>query len=89
MEFDPNNPVIKLCVQAMDMEAEGRPEEAGGLFLQAWNENDFEKFTAVFVAQHQNGSKQLCSLELKINNDSVKGAFPSLYLNIAKCHAIR
>ena len=96
MEFNPNNPVIKLCVQAMDMEAEGKPEEAGRLFLQAWNEatNDFEKFTAAhFVAQHQKKiSDKLKWLEtalqfaLKINDDSVKGAFPSLYLNIAKCH---
>ena len=96
MEFNPNNNVVKLCVQGMDLEGKDKPEEASRLFLQAWNEatNDFEKFTAAYyVARHQkNVPDKLKWLEtalqfaLKINNDSVKGAFPSLYLNIAQCY---
>lgn len=96
MEFNPNNNIIKLCVQGMDMEGKGKPEEASRLFLQAWNEatNDFEKFTAAhYVARHQKDvSDKLKWLEtalqlaLKINNDTVKGAFPALYSNIAKCY---
>jgi len=96
MEFNPNNNVIKLCLQGMDMEEKGKPEEASRLFLQAWNEatNNFEKFTAAhYVARHQqNAPNKLKWLEtalefaLKINNASVKGAFPSLYSNIAKCY---
>ncbi len=96
MEFDPNNNVIKLCVQGMDMEEKGKPEEAGRIFLQAWNEaiNDFEKFTAAYyLAQHQkNVRDKLKWLEtslqfaLKINDVTVQGAFPSLYSNIAKCY---
>jgi rifampin ADP-ribosylating transferase len=96
VEFNPNNNIVKLCLQGMDMEEKGKPEEAGRLFLQAWNEatNDFEKFTAAhYVARHQkNVSDKLKWLEtalqfaLKTNNESVKGAFPSLYANIAKCY---
>jgi len=96
MEFNPNNNVIKLCIEAMGMEEKGQPEEASKLFLLAWNEasNDFEKFIAAYyVARHQeNTSDKLKWLEtalqfaLKVNNDSVKGAFPSLYSNIAKCY---
>jgi len=96
MEFNPNNNVVKLCLQGMDMEGRHKPEEASRLFLQAWNEatNDFEKFTAAYyVARHQkNVPHKLEWLEtalqfaLKINNGIVKGAFPSLYLNIAKCY---
>ena len=96
MEFSPNNNVVKLCVQGMDMEGKGKPNEASRLFLQAWNEatNDFEKYTAAYyVARHQkNVSDKLKWLEtalqfaLKINNDTVRGAFPSLYLNIARCY---
>ena len=96
MEFNPNNNVIKLCVQGMDMEEKGKPEEASKLFLQAWNEatNDFEKFIAAYyVARHQkNVPDKLKWLEtslqfaLKINDDTVKAAFPSLYSNIAKCY---
>ena len=96
MEFNPNNNVIKLCIEAMTMEEKAQQAEASRLFLQAWNEatNDFEKFTAAYyVARHQkNTSDKLKWLEtalqfaLKVNNDSVKGAFPSLYSNIAKCY---
>ena len=96
MEFNPNNNVAKFCVQGMDMEEKGKPEEASRLFLQAWNEatNDFEKYTAAYyVARHQqNVPDKLKWLEtalqfaLKINNESVSGAFPSLYSNIAKCY---
>ena len=96
MEFNPNNNIIKLCMEGIAMEEKGKPEQAGKLFLQAWNEstNDFEKFTAAYyVARHQkNVSDKLSWFEtalqfaLKINNITVKGAFPSLYLNIAKCY---
>ena len=96
MEFNPNNNVIKLCIQGMEMEGNDKQEEASRLFLQAWNEarNDFEKFLAAhYVARHQkNVPDKLKWLEtalqfaLKINNDAVKAAFPSLYLNIAKCY---
>ena len=80
----------------MDFEGKGKPGEASKLFLQAWNEatNDFEKYIAAYyVARHQkNVSDKLKWLEralqfaLKINDDSVKAAFPSLYSNIAKCY---
>src|SRR5437868_15318749 len=96
MDFNPNNKIIKLCIQGMQLEGEGKPEEASRLFLQAWNEstNDFEKFTAAhYVARHQeNVSDQLKWLEtalhsaLNVNDDAVKGAFPSLYSNIPKCY---
>ena len=96
MEFNPNNNVIKLCIEAMAMEEKGQPAEASRLFLQAWDEatNDFEKFIAAYyVARHQkNISDKLKWLEtalqfaLKINDVAVTSAFPSLYSNIAKCY---
>src|SRR5215210_3889037 len=80
----------------MDLEEKGKPEEASRIFHQAWNEatNDFEKFIAAYyVARHQkNISDKLCWLQtalqfaLKINDESVKSAYHSLYLNIAKCY---
>jgi tetratricopeptide (TPR) repeat protein len=89
MEFNPNNHVVKRCLQGMDMEEKGKPEEAGRLFLQAWNEatNDFEKFTAAhYVARHQKNvpdklkwHETALQFALKINNNT-------LYLNIAKCY---
>ncbi len=96
MEFDPNNKVVKLCLQGMELEGKGKPEEASGIFLQAWNEatNDFEKFLAAYyVARRQKDVRdQLKWLEtalrlaLKINTDAVKSALPALYSNIAQCY---
>ena len=96
MEFSPTNNIVKLCLQGMRMEEDGKSEEASKLFLQAWDEAkyDFEKFiSAHYVAKHQtSAADRLRWLEnalhfaLEINDDSVKSAFPSLYSKIAKCH---
>ena len=96
MEFNPSNPVIKLCVQGMGLEDKGEAEKASRIFLQAWNEatNDFEKFTAAYyVARHQeNVRDKLRWLEISlqyalgINDEAVKAAFPFLYSNIAQCY---
>lgn len=96
MEFDPTNNVVKRCLQGMDMEAKDKPEEASKLFLQAWNEatNDLEKFLAAYyLARHQKSVQDKLHLlntalkyALAINGDSVNGALPALYLNIAKCY---
>ena len=96
MEFDPDNTVVKLCLLGMAMQDKGEADEGNKLFLQAWNEAtyDFEKFiSAHFLARHQKDiSGRLHWFEtalqfaLKINDVTVKSAFPSLYSNIAKCY---
>ncbi len=96
MEFSPNNNIVKLSLQGMDMEEKGKSEDASKIFLQAWNEatDDLEKFIAAhYVARYQKSiSEKLKWLEtalrfaLNINNETVKSAFPYLYLNIAKCY---
>ena len=80
----------------MEMEGKGKPEDASGLFLQAWNEatNDFEKYIAAYyVARHQDNVRdKLKWLEtalrfaLKVNNEAVISAFPGLYSKIAECY---
>jgi len=94
MYLEPCNKTVKLCAEGMDLEGEGKNEEAAKVFLQAWEQasDDKEKFTAAhYVARHQeNVADKLVwdeialDLALKIKDDSVKGAYPSLYLNIAK-----
>ena len=96
MEFSPTNHVVKLCLQGMAMEDQGKPDEAAIFFKQAWDEstNDFEKFLAAYyVARHQETVEdKLKWLEttlkfaLDINDESVKAAFPSIYSKIAKCY---
>lgn len=96
MEFSPNNNVVKLCLQGMALEDEGKPEEASRIFLQAWNEaaDDFEKFIAAhYVTRHQRcvadklkWLETSLQLALKIDSDYTKGVLSSLYLNIAECY---
>lgn len=96
MEFSPFNKVVKLCLQGMSMEEQGHPEEALQLFQQGWQEatDDLEKFlTAHYISRHQKTvSDRLKWLETtlqlgqKINDDTVKSAFPAIYLNISKCY---
>jgi len=96
IQFDPRNNIVQLCLQGMGMDDNGKPEDASLLFLKAWSEStdDFERFlSAYFVARHQeNVSDRLKWLEtslefaIKLNDEAVKSALPSLYVNIAKCH---
>ena len=96
MEFDPNNNIVKLCLQGMASEGKNEPEEAIRLFLQAWNEatNDFEKYLAAYyVTRHRESipdklqwAETTLQFALKVNSLAVNGVFPSLYSNIAKCY---
>ena len=96
MEFSPFNSIVKRCLQGMEMEAKGSPEEANKLFRQGWEEaaNEFEKFLAAYyVARHQpTVSDHLhwltIALEhaLKADNEATKSALPTLYSQIAACY---
>ncbi len=96
MTFDPENIVVRLCAEGMSSEGLGQPEEAKALFEKAWTEahTDFEKFIAAhYLARHQNDTngklrwdETALEFALKINSDSIKAFYPSLYLNIGKCH---
>jgi rifampin ADP-ribosylating transferase len=95
MEFNPNNNIVKLCLQGMDLEEKGKLEEASGIFLQAWNEaaDDFEKFIAAhYVTRHQKDVSDKLKwvetslrLALKMDSDYAKGVLSSLYLKKARC----
>ena len=96
MDFDPNNEVVKLCAQGMQKEGNLEYDEAGTLFLQAWEKatTDFEKFVAAhYLAKHQDltenklkWDEKSLSFALKINDQDMLSNYPSLYLNIAKCY---
>lgn len=96
MKFDPNNIVIKLCMIGMSLEESGNIEDASTMFYKAWNEaaDDYEKFIAAYhLARHQKSiTDKLKWMEtslqcaLNINDDNVKSAYSTLYLNIAKCY---
>lgn len=96
MQMDPNNKIVKICAEGMAAEGKGENETAFTLFKQAWTEagDDFEKFIAAhYVARHQTSVEdklkwdETClQLAKKLNDESVKTFYPSLYLNIGKCY---
>ena len=96
LTLDSNNKVVKLCAEGMELEGQGKKNEALQLFQRAWNiaTNDFEKFTSAhYVARHQESTEKklqwdetALNLALMINGDNIKVALPPLYLNVAKCY---
>ncbi|MBE6043159.1 MAG: NAD(+)--rifampin ADP-ribosyltransferase [Clostridium thermopalmarium] len=96
IKFDPNNAIIKLCMSGLGLEDSGNSEDAITMFHKAWHEatNDYERFIASYhIARIQRSisnklkwMKTSLQCALKINDDNVKSAYSTLYLNIAKCY---
>jgi tetratricopeptide (TPR) repeat protein len=96
MDFNKDNKVAQLCAKGMELEGQGQLTKASKLFDEAWNiaTADVEKFTAAhYVARHQKSISDKLKWDetalkhaLNLNNDTVKGTLPSLYLNIGKCY---
>jgi len=96
MNFDTNNEVVQLCAKGMQKEGNLEYDEAGILFLQAWEKatSDFEKFVAAhYLARHQDSTEnklkwdeKSLSFALKIKDKGMLSNYSSLYLNIAKCY---
>jgi hypothetical protein len=94
MQFDPNNAIVKLCVQGLEYEGLGQKERAMSYYCLAWEQatTDFEKFTAAhYLARHQTDPvkelewNQLALQHAKlVDRDTMKQYYPSLYLNIVK-----
>ncbi|GAB3491222.1 hypothetical protein GCM10027341_03930 [Spirosoma knui] len=93
MQFDPNNPIVQLCVKGIELEGEN-PQQAKSLFLQAWNQasTEVEKFMAAhYLARHQNSvteklkwDQKALQLALQIQDATITASYPSLYLNVGK-----
>jgi len=96
MQFDPENKVIKLCVDGMNAESRGAYDEAVRLFQSAWDQsaNDFERFTSAhYLARNQQAPEDRLKWNLKalgyaraIEDEDMKVHYPSLYLSIAKSY---
>ena len=78
------------------MEAKGNREEAGNLFVQAWNEatDDFEKYLAAYCLARQQTDvsaklkwfETALELALRVDDHSTNSALPSIYSNLARCY---
>jgi tetratricopeptide (TPR) repeat protein len=96
MEFDSANHVVRLCVQGMVLDAQGKGEEAQAVFGQARETagNDFERFLAMyFVAKQQIKTEERLhcyeeSLRFAISAGSLsaQSAYSTLYGQIAQCY---
>ncbi|HPL54499.1 MAG TPA: NAD(+)--rifampin ADP-ribosyltransferase [Bacillota bacterium] len=96
IKFDSNNVVIRLCMSGMRLEDSGDIEDAITMFCKAWHEatDDYERFIAAYYLARQQKSitdklkwmETSLQCALNINDDNVKSAYSTLYLNIAKCY---
>ena len=94
--MDPNNPVVKLCIQGTQAEYQGLIEQARACYRQAWEiaRNDYEACVAAhYVARHQEDPRE----RLRWNqvaldrasacaDEGVREFFPSLYLNMGQSY---
>ncbi|MGW2839241.1 hypothetical protein ACWCWD_15750 [Streptomyces sp. NPDC001493] len=94
--MDPDNPVIALCAQGMQAEAEGRDADAARLFEQAWESaaDDYEACVAAhYLARHQptpertlHWNRECLHRADLVGDERVAAFYPSLHLNMAKAH---
>lgn len=97
-EFSPFNPIVKLCLQGMEMEEKQNKEAALEFFLQAWASatDDFEKYLSAYYVARQQASTadQLRWLEItvqhaqKVHDPAVDSAFSAIYNKLAHCYSI-
>lgn len=91
--IDPENPVVKLCIQITQAEFQGMLEDARQLADQAWNasRDDFEACMAAhYVAHFQKSPQEKLRWNLEAlrradaAGEQVRDFYPSLYLNLGQ-----
>lgn len=95
MLFDPDNPIVRLCAEGMEMEGMGNSDVASQFYKKAWDlaSNNLEKMVAAhyFARQQKNGIEKLkwdelaLDLAISINDKKIQALYPSLHLNIGQC----
>ena len=96
--MDPNNPVVKLCAEGMQAEAQGRNTAALELFTQAWeaSQDDYEACMAAhYLARQQTTPQDVLRWNQEalqraeaVNDERVEGFYPSLYLNMGYSYEV-
>jgi tetratricopeptide (TPR) repeat protein len=94
--MDPNNPVVKLCMDGMAGEARGRFDDARKLFEQAWSvcQDDYDACMAAhLLARHQDPPQAVFDWNQEalnranlVDDDGVLSFYASLYLNLGHSH---
>jgi tetratricopeptide (TPR) repeat protein len=94
--IDPNNPIVRLCAQAIECEQEGKAEAAQQLFLAAWEQSDRPVERAIaahYVAKYQISldmvlfwNQTALDHAVSAGNDEARELYPSFYLNLGRAH---
>lgn len=93
IKLDPDNPVVKLCVEGMQAEGDGDLTKARALFEKAFEgaTDDFERCIAAhYLARHQTTPDETLRWNhdamryaASVDDDRVEDFYPSLLLNLA------
>ncbi|MEU7177145.1 MULTISPECIES: hypothetical protein [Streptomyces] len=94
--MDPELPVVRLCVEGMRAEADGRADAAHALFRRAWDiaADDYEACIAAhYLARHQSSPEETLRWNQEcldradlVGDERVRGFSPSLYVNIGHAY---
>ncbi len=94
--MDDGTPVVKLCIEGMTAEGDGRHDDAHQLFTQAWavSTDDFERCVAAhYLARHQASpelslqwNREALTRAQVTGDERVAGFYPSLYLNLGRSY---
>jgi tetratricopeptide (TPR) repeat protein len=96
--MNPDNPVVKLCAEGMQAEAQGRNEAALEFFTQAWDasRDDYEACVAAhYLARQQTTPQEVLRWNQEalqraeaVGDRRVEGFYPSLYLNMGYSYEV-
>jgi tetratricopeptide (TPR) repeat protein len=96
VEIDPNNSVVRLCVEGVSAEIAGRVSEARALYERAWGarRDDYEACIAAhYVARVQEAPEEVLRWNREsllhadlVSDERVRTFYPSLHLNMGKAY---
>jgi tetratricopeptide (TPR) repeat protein len=96
--MDPNNPVIKLCIEGTQAEFRGEIDLAHSCYQKAWEyaQDDYEACIAAhYVARHQDDPQQrlhwnqvALDKASAVTDGRVEEFYPSLYLNMGQSYEL-
>jgi tetratricopeptide (TPR) repeat protein len=96
--IDPDNPVVRLCAEGIEREAQHRYADALALYRQAWDlhTDHYEACIAAHYLARQQETLQeslhwnriALDSALAARSEQVAGLLPSLYLNLGWSHEV-
>jgi tetratricopeptide (TPR) repeat protein len=96
--MNPDNPVIKLCIEGSQAEFQGLIEKARSLYQKAWEaaQDDYDACIAAhYVARHQKSYEERLRWNQvaldktnAVTDNSIQEFYPSLFLNMGQSYEL-